>query len=99
LTGTPNNIILYNDNLTNTSPNCRANPSFQNGLTCSNPNGWIRFAFNNMNPNYVAIINITNVNNVMASIPRLKKRLTHPFGNLKKIFLSFIRLKIKSNLI
>jgi hypothetical protein len=86
LTGTPNNVVLYNDNLTRTSPNCRADPVFHNGLSCSNPNGWIRFAFNNMNPNLVPLINITNLDNVMASIPRLRKRLTHTFGKYIDMF-------------
>jgi hypothetical protein len=33
-----------------------------------------------MNPEFVALINITNVQNNMATSPRLRKRLTHGFG-------------------
>jgi hypothetical protein len=49
-------------------------------MVCSNTEPWIRFAFNNFVPSLVALINITNVNNQMATSPRLMKRLTHPFG-------------------
>jgi hypothetical protein len=33
-----------------------------------------------MLPDFVDLINVTNSNNQMATGPRLRKRLTHPFG-------------------
>jgi len=79
LTGRAGDVVVFNNNLTKANSNCRTGP-YLNGIACANTNGWIRFAFNEMDPNYVLFINYTNTNDQMATIPRLRKRLTHPFG-------------------
>ena len=80
LTGKKDDVIVFNNNLTKNNPNCRDDGSYLNGIACSNTDGWIRFAYNNLNPDYVVITNFTNSNHQMASIPKLKKRLTHIQG-------------------
>ncbi len=80
LTGVANGVVVSYNNITQASSSCQASDSFRNGIVCSDTQEWVRFAFNNFVPDYVALINITNVNNQMATSPRLRKRLTHPFG-------------------
>ncbi len=82
LTGSLENVVVSVDNITLNSPKCTSNVNFKNGMVCKKTNGWIRFSFNNMIPEFVALVNVTNVNNNMATIPRLRKRLTHPFGTV-----------------
>ena len=80
LTGKKDDVVVFNNNLTKNNPNCRDDGTFLNGVACSNTNGWIRLAFNELVPEFVEITNFTNSNNQMATIPKLKKRLTHPKG-------------------
>ena len=78
--GKPNDIVVATDNITFNNPNCRSDPNIINGSICSNTKGWIRFAFNNLNPDLVLLTNITNSNNQMATTPKLPKRLTNLNG-------------------
>ena len=80
LTGRVNDVVVMADNLTLNNPNCRTDPAYENGVSCSNTKNWIRFAFNQLNPDLVILTNITNANHQMATSPKLKKRLTHLLG-------------------
>lgn len=80
LTGSLDNVVVSINNITLNNPKCQLNRNFKNGMVCTKTNGWIRFSFNKMIPEFVALINITDVDNNMATVPRLMKRLTHPFG-------------------
>jgi hypothetical protein len=88
LTGSLDNVVVSVDNITLNHPKCESSENFKNGMVCSKTNGWIRFSFNNMIPESVALINVT-LNNYMATIPRLMKRLTHPFGNFLYYFINY----------
>ena len=46
LTGTPNGVVVYNDNITALHDNCQKVRSFKNGVSCTGTNSWIRFSFN-----------------------------------------------------
>ena len=80
LTGQPNGVVVSSNNLTTTDSRCQADSAFDNGVKCFNTKGWIRMSWNDMNPEFVALINVTNSQNNMATSPRLRKRLTHKFG-------------------
>jgi hypothetical protein len=80
LASSAGNVVVFKDNITSTRPNCVDTNEFLNGIVCSNTNNWIRFAFNNFQPSFSLLLNITNKNNQMASSPKLAKRLTHPNG-------------------
>ena len=80
LTGTKDAVVVFNNNLTKNNPNCKDDGTYLNGIACSNTDGWIRLAFNDLIPEYVVMTNFTNSNHQMATIPKLKKRLTHPKG-------------------
>ena len=78
--GKANDIVVATDNITFNNPNCRPDPNIINGSICSNMNSWLRFAFNNLNPNLVLLTNFTNTKNQMVTTAKLLKRLTHPSG-------------------
>ena len=80
LTGKANDIAVAADNMTKNNPNCRSDPLFENGVSCSNTKGFIRVAFNNLNPDLILLANVTNANNQMATSPMHKLRLTHVYG-------------------
>ena len=62
------------------NPNCRSDPYYDNGVSCSNTKGFIRVAFNHLNPDLVILANVTDGNNQMVTAPFYGKRLTHTFG-------------------
>ncbi|CAF0814130.1 unnamed protein product, partial [Brachionus calyciflorus] len=80
LTGSTNNVVVYNNNFTANNPNCTTDSRFINGTICKNTKGWIRFAYNNLDPSNVARTNVTNYAGQMATTPKLLKRLTHKLG-------------------
>lgn len=79
-TGLPNSVIVYKDNITQNRPYCRADSSYINGTVCAYTTGWIRFAFKELNPNSVILVNYSDTQHQMASIPYKAKRLTHKPG-------------------
>ncbi len=80
LTGYPGASAVSAENITLSDPNCHIKPKFTNGIACERTE-WIRFAFNNLNPNLVLLVNITKEpDNLMISSPWLKKRLTYQQG-------------------
>lgn len=80
LTGTSNAVVVYADNITLAKSDCQAGDSFRDAVVCTNTNTWVRMAYNNLQPEYVVITNVTNSDGNMVSVPLLKKRLTHPKG-------------------
>ena len=54
--------------------------SFEAGVSCSNTQGWIRFAFSDLNPELVKLVNISDYKNQWVSVPFRGKRLTHKPG-------------------
>lgn len=80
LTGYPNGVVVYADNITTTKSNCQVDSAFKNAVKCHDTNNWIRHAYNKLNPTFVVITNVTNQAGQMAAIPMKMKRLTHGFG-------------------
>ena len=80
LTGKANDYVVSSNNISTYNPNCRQDPYYDNGVSCTTTKGFIRVAFNRLNPDLVILANVTDGNNHMATSPMYKKRLTHPFG-------------------
>jgi hypothetical protein len=80
LTGRRGDVVVSANNITLNNPSCRLDPSFLRGIACSNTKNWIRFAFNQVKPELADLVNITDVRNQTVTSPKLRKRLTHPFG-------------------
>ena len=80
LTDELDNVVVYNNNFTSTNPNCKTDIRFINGSICKNTKSWIRFSFNELDPELVQRINITNRDGQMISTLKLGKRLTHLVG-------------------
>ena len=77
LTGGAGNTLVAKDNITLGNSNCVQSSYYDNGVSCSNTQGWIRFAYDNLNPNLVMISNITNSKNQTVISPKKGKRLTY----------------------
>jgi hypothetical protein len=80
LTGRSGNVVVSATNITNGDPRCQVSESYFNGTVCSQTTDWIRFAFNNANPDLPVKIDIKNSRGDVDVGPLLKKRLTHPAG-------------------
>ena len=80
LTDETDSVVVYNNNFTKNNPNCHVDSRFENGIVCKNSKSWIRFSFNNLQPNLVLRTNITNMNGQTATTNRNAKRLTHLIG-------------------
>ena len=80
LTGIKDDVLVSSENFTQNNPDCRSVANVNRGVSCSKSQGSIRLSFNNLKPDAVLSVNVTNSNNAMVSVPLLKKRLTHPLG-------------------
>ncbi|RNA00179.1 fibrocystin-L, partial [Brachionus plicatilis] len=80
LTDEQNAVVVYNNNFTMNKPTCHTDSRFINGTVCTDTKQWIRFAFNELQPDLVLRANITNMNGQVASTIKYAKRLTHLFG-------------------
>ena len=77
LTGAANSVAVSANNITMNNPNCQLDNSYEAGMNCLDKQGWIRFAFMNLNPMAVKLANISDSNDQWVSVPFRGKRLTH----------------------
>ncbi|CAM2722167.1 unnamed protein product [Rotaria socialis] len=82
LAGLPNATIWAPDSLWNTSTACVPANNFVNAIRCPVSLGrWLRFAFNeaSLGKNGEPLV-VYDMSNHLTVVPKLAKRLTHPFG-------------------